>query len=223
MKRSVAAAIGVCGLAAAMAATARAQPLETITLSVEWEKAVIGPGETNVGHVVATVSPKIGSMVAWNTPPGTGQLGKLIGFLSSIFDLQNAGNALNGTLAWTVPSEFNVANKPGTPDGLGGINGTNAGQFLGNPNPNPNYSQQVTILNLTWKETSGVGAYDVLFATKLISAKVGLDVGLSSYVPENAVKIDGQGGFGVVPGPGVAMLAFAVPMLGRRRAREVMR
>ncbi len=220
MKRSVAAAVGVCGMAAAMAGGgAGAQPLETITLSVEWEKAVIGPGETNVGHIVATVSPQIGSMVAWNTPPGTGQPGKLIAFASVIFDLQNAGNALNGALAWTVPSEFNIANKPGTPDGNGGIKGTTAGQFVGNPNPNPNYNQQVTVLNLSWKETSSVGAYDVLFATKLTSAKVGLDVGLPGYVGENCVKIDGQGGFLVVPGPGVwaAMLAVPCVVLGRRR------
>jgi hypothetical protein len=209
--------------AAAIADTCtNAQPLETMTLSIEWDWPVISHGQTNTGKILATMSPKIGSTVAWNTPPGKGQPGILIAFMSASFDLQGISNALNGTLAWTIPAEFDIANKPGVPDGEGGIKGTITGQFIGNPNPfPPNTNQTVTILELEWTESAGGDSYEVNFASKMLTAKVGLDVGLSSIVGENAVKIDGQGGFNVIPAPSAIVLApLAVAGLTRRRRRS---
>lgn len=216
--RTMMGGVMACGLAM-VAGSAVAQPLEALTFTIEWDKAVISHGETNTGKVVATITPQIGAVTAWNTVPGTGQVGTLEAFASTIFDLLGKSNATNGALAWTVPADVNAANKPGTPGPDGGIVGTFAGQFSSAPILNLN--QAVTVLKLEWKESAGTGVYDVLFQSKMLTAKVFLDVGLSSWVGENCVKVDGQGGFSVVPGPGV--MGGLVVAFGLARRRRVVK
>ncbi len=207
-------------LGAGAASFAGAQPVESLTLTIEWDKPVIGPGETNTGKLLATVGPDLGTITAWNTKPGTGQAGTLKAFASAIFNFMGMENGLNGTFQWTIPAEFNISSKPGMMWPTGGAAGVNAGQFGHPANPQPNVNQTVTLLQFKWSETAGGGPYNVLFETELLSAKVYLDVGLAAWVGENAVKIDGEGGFMVIPAP--SAIAFAVPLFlvaGTRRRR----
>ncbi len=209
-------------LAASMGAAraAMAQPLESLTFSVEWEKAVIAPGETNTGQVLATVGPAIGATTAWNSPPGTGQLGAIKAFASTVFNLKNLQNGTNGLCYVTIPSEFNASTKPISDDGNGGFVGLNTGQIAFPANTNPNTNQTVAILNVAWKAADAPGGYEVIYATKSTSGKVFLDVGLAAWVGENAVRIDGQGGFAVIPAP--PTIAIIVPWLlaiGTRRRK----
>ncbi len=212
MKIRALAVLAVAGLAAAT----NAQPIETLTYSVEWDLASISSG-ANTGGVYVTITPDIGTTTAWNTKPGTGQAGKLMAFASSIMNLLNTQNGTNGALTWSVPTDVNAANLPGTDDGAGGIKLSQAGQFGPPVNPTPNTKQKVKILDLKW--TLGVlGNYDVSYATQSTSGKVFLDVGLSAWVGENAVKVDGKGGFSVTPAPAsLALLGLGGLVAGRRR------
>ena len=162
--RVLSAAAGVC---AALASVAVAQPIETIDFTVVWDKPEIGPGETNTGHVIATIGPKIGSIVAWNTPPGTGQAGKLLCFQSSTLDFVNVQNGLSGTIAWTVPSPLFNLGKLGSPDGNGGITGSKTYQNYFSE-PSPNFGQWLSVLDLEWTANGGGGAaYEVIYETKI--------------------------------------------------------
>lgn len=212
MKIRALAVLAVAGLAAAT----NAQPIETITYSVEWDQASI-TGGSNTGAVYATITPDIGTTTAWNTKPGTGQAGKLMAFASTIGNLVNTANGLNGTLDWTVPTDVNAANIKGTADGSGGIAGTQSGQFGPPVNPAPNTKQKVKILDLKW--TLGVaGNYSVSWDFNATSSKVFLDVGLASWVGENAAKVSGKGGFNVTPAPAsLALLGLGGLVAGRRR------
>ncbi len=195
---------------AGIASFARAQPLETLTLTIEWDKPTIGHGETNAGKLLATVGPEIGSVTAWNSAPGTGQAATLKAFGAAIFNFMGMENGLNGKFEWTIPTEFDPGS-PGEPWPTGGAKGVNTGQVGPPTNPSPNVNQTVTLLKFKWTESAGDGPYNVLFQTQLTAAKVPLDVGLPNWVAENAVKIDGQGGFTVIPTPAIG--AIGIPML----------
>jgi hypothetical protein len=206
------------GLFFALRATSFAQPLEQLTFSVVWDKAVIAHGETNTGKVMATIGPGIGTITAWNTLPGKGQTGIIEAFASAIFHFKGMENGLNGTFSWTIPVEFNFSSLPGVPWPTGGAMGVNAGQFGPPTYPNPNVKQTVTILEFAWHEVAGGGPYNVLFEAEATSAKVYLDVGLNSWVGENAVKLNGEGGFSVIPAASTAWPVVAgLAVLARRR------
>jgi hypothetical protein len=100
----------------------------TIKYTIKWEKTVIQTfGDTNKGEVFAEIIPGIGSTVAWTTPPGKGQPGKIMAFGSTIFDIINLEGGLSGTLQWTVPKPFDLFSLPGTNDGNRGIKEIHAG------------------------------------------------------------------------------------------------
>ncbi len=201
--------------------TARAQDT-TITFSIKWEKATIGQGETNTGGVWAEITPGIGSVIKWTTPPGKGQEGKILAFASSVFDTMNLLNGTKGTLQWTVPQAWNIASLPGVHDGQGGIAGSNAGQTGGGGlNPSPVLDNPVQILSLKWTEQTG-GSYDVNYGVKSLAGGMYLGIGLiPMWVPHKATfRVDGQDGFSVIPTPGaVTVVAFGLAAAMRRRRR----
>ena len=214
MKTRALAVLAVAGLAA----IAQAQDT-TISYSIVWDNAVIAPGGTNTGKVVAEIKPGIGSTIAWTTSPGKGQPGILKAFASTIFDTLNLLNGQNGTLSWTVPAALNVANLKGDPDGSGGIKGTNSGQ-VGLPiNPTPLTDNPITILNLSWTGNAGWMG-DVNFGLKTSSGKMFLDIGTTSpiWVGHNAtIRVDGQGGFSVPAPASMALLGLGGLVAARRR------
>lgn len=221
MKREQASRVlALIALVAGAGLVARAQyPIETITYSIEWEKAEIAPGETNTATVWATITPDIGTLCLWNPGGGgTGQAGILKSFASTIFDFVSVTNGDKGTITDAfVHKEFAITPDSITPIGTTGVK-AKAGQFGFPTNPNPNVSQSVAVLSFTWKAGDAGEAYDVLYATKSISAKVYLDVGLAVWVGENAFKVDDQGGFTVTPAP--SAISLVVPLLwvvGNRR------
>lgn len=213
------ACVALVGVAAGLFAGLALGQDTTMSYSITWDKPTIENGQTNTGAVWVTIAPGIGSSVQWTTPPGKGQPGTIEAFASSVFDTMNLLNGSNGQLSWTVPTEFNVAGLPGTPDGNGGISGTSAGQLSGGGgiNPNPNVSNPVKLLNLQWK-AEAAGAYDVNYGLKSLTGKMFLNIGISNWVGHNATfRVDGQGGFSVIPVPSAAAaFGFGVLILGRR-------
>ncbi len=208
--------IFMAGLAVCVAGAASGQLTAKLTYTIEWDKGP-QPGVPATGAVYATIDPEIGKSIQWFTPPGTGQLGTLKAFASSIFNFVNVQNGTTGTLSWTVPPEFNLANKPGTPDGNGGILATNAGQFGPPINTSPVVTNKVKLLNLAWL-TTDFTMRTVEFKTKATSGKVFLDVGLAAWVGQNCELIDGSGSFLIMPTPsGLALVGIAGVMAARRR------
>lgn len=216
MKTRALAVLAVAGLAA----VAQAQDT-TMTYSIVWDKASINPGETNTGKVVVEIKPGIGSTILWTTAPGKGQAGILKAFASSIFDTLSVLNGNQGTLAWTVPAALGVAGIPGTSNGAGGITGTNAGQVAPPLNPTPVLDNPITVLNISWTGNAGFSG-DVNYGIKSSSGKMFLDIstgGNPIWVGHNATsRVDGQGGFTVVPAPAsMALLGLGGLVAARRR------
>ena len=83
--------------------------------------------------------------------------------------------------------------------------------------------QSVTVLKIAWKAPAITDGFDVMYSTKVTAGKVFLDIGTTSpkWVGENAVKIDGQGGFTVLPAPGAgfAFIGAVVALQSARRRR----
>jgi MYXO-CTERM domain-containing protein len=212
MKTRALSVLAVVGLAS----VANAQAIEGITYVIEWTNASISSG-ANTGAVYAILDPGVGTASAWNTPPGKGQAGTIKAFASSIFDTLSVSNGTNGTLAWAVPANMNLANIPGSSNGAGGITGSNAGQLGPPSNTAPVVDNKVKILDLTWT-LNVAGNYTVQYAVKSTSGKVYLDVGLASWVGENAVRTDKGGSFNVTPAPAsLALLGLGGLIVGRRR------
>jgi hypothetical protein len=212
MKTRLFAVLAVAGIAAA----ANAQDT-TITYTIKWDNASINNGGTNTGAVYAEITPGIGSAVKWTTAPGKGQAGTIEAFASSVFDTLNLLNGSNGALSWTVPAALNVAGIPGSANG-GGIAGTNAGQVGKTLNPNPVLDNPIKLLDLSWTDTTG-GTYDVNYGIKSASGKMFLNIGIANWVGHNATfRVDGQGGFSVVPAPAsMALLGLGGLVAARRR------
>lgn len=216
----IARSIACLAASAGVATIAHTQPIESLTFSVVWDKSVIAPGETNTGAVRATIWPEIGTVTAWNTYPGTGQLGKLLGFAKAKLDLHNLANALEGTLAWSIAKPLALGSL-GVPDGNGGISGASMWQHW-QTLPSPNFDQSLDLLELTWTHTGSASTpFEVKFEVESFIAKVYLDVGLSVWIDENAVKLDGQGGFSVIPAPSPLWASgpIALAVTNRRRRR----
>ncbi len=215
MKRSLSTSFVSAILASAC--SAHAQPIETLTFSIEWENDVTPTNPTAKGAVWATISPEIGAAVAWNTGAGKGQAATLLAFAFSLFDTINSKNGSTGTLAWTVPNKVNGPNKQGTPDGNGGITGTLSGQFAPPLNYDPILDQKVKLLGLAWT-TNDFSSRSVEFATRVAWGKVYIEVpGISAWIGEGAVVADGSGGFLVVPVPPVLGVLMALVAAARRR------
>ncbi len=207
----------MAGLAVSLASAASGQLTAKLTYTIEWNSGP-QPGVAAKGAVYATIDPEIGKEIQWFTPPGTGQLGTLKAFASSIFNFVNVENGETGTLSWTVPASFNIANKPGTPDGSGGILGVNAGQFGPPVNTNPVVTNKVKLLDLEWL-TTDFTMRAVEFKTNATSGKVYLDIGLTAWVGQNAELVNGSGGFFIFPSPsgGVVLGVGMLAMVRRRR------
>ncbi len=209
----------MAGLIALTAGSASGQFTATLNYTIEWENAP-SPGVAAKGAVWATIDPEVGTAIQWLTPPGTGQLGPIKAFAATIFDVGNAQNATTGTLSWTLTKEFNSANKPGTPDGDGGIVAVYAGQFGPLVNPNPVVTTKVKLLDLEWSTDDFSNPRFVEFTTKAAKGWVWLDVGLMSgyWVGQKCNLVDGSDGFWVVPAPsGLALMGLASVACGRRR------
>ncbi len=205
-----------CGLAA------HAQDV-TITYSVKWDFQVIQGGGTNTGAIYATIDPGLGSTIKWTTPPGKGQPGILKAFASGIFDLMNTLNGTEGTLSWTIPTTWNIAQQPGTPDGNGGFKGGNVGQIGFPLNPTPNMENPVKLADLKWVDTGDAFNGLIEYTTKVASSKVYLDIGTTNpiWVGHNATNIvNGVGMFGVsVPTPAACSVIGAGALVASRRRR----
>lgn len=175
---------------------------QQVIYTIQWDTPVLESGVAN-GAVFLTAAPPIGQEIWCYMPCGGGgfppatAISKAIA--SSILDLVNIQNGATGVLSWTVPSDFNAGNMMGTPDGNGGILKSQAGQFGPPVNQNPNTNSTVKILDLTWDPLGDYSQRVVEFQTKSTSAKVYVDVGLVSWVGDNAKRIDGKGGFLVRP------------------------
>lgn len=198
-------------------------PIETLTFSIEWDQPVIAPGQTNTGAIYATLGPEIGTITAWNSKPGNGEPGILMAFASTIFNFTGLQNSTEGKLAWTTASEFTTAGIPPTSDGKEGFFAASLGQFGMPVNTSPNIKQKVKLVDVSWTASLSPlpsEPYEVLYATKASSAKVFLEVGLIAWVGENAVKVDGQGGFAVTPAPATLALALPLALTTRRKRRQ---
>ena len=204
-----------CVAGAALAGSALGQLTPTFTYTIEWENTPL-PGVAAKGAVYSNCE-EIGKEIQWFTPPGTGQWGTAKAFASTIFNLVNVQNAATGSLNWTLPPEFNT-NSPGNSDGNGGIKGVNAGQVGFPGNPNPIVTKKLKILYLSWTTTDFSTMRFVEWTTQATSGKVFLDVGLAAWVGQNVIKVDGSGGFWVVPAPsGLALVGLAGVAAARRR------
>ncbi len=191
-------------------------PEVTITYSIVWDGESSPSSPSVKGAVWATISPEVGTAVTVMQFPYF--KGSLAAFASSIFDVNNAQNGATGMLAWTVPSEFNVANLPGIPDGTGGIQGAQAGQFPYPKNPSPVINNAVELLELEWSTSDFGVARFVEFTTSVLSCKAYVDIGLSSWIGAKCTPADGSGGFWVVPAPsGMALMGLAGVAAARRR------
>ncbi len=176
---------------------------QQVIYTIQWDQPVLESGVAT-GAVFLTADPPIGYEI-WcylpcgggGFPPNATAVSKAIA--SSILDFINIQNGATGVLSWTVPSEFNVASKPGTPDGTGGIKQSQAGQFGIPVNSSPNTSSTVKLLELEWDPLGDYSERVVEFQTKSTSAKVFVDVGLVAWVGDNAKRIDDTGGFLVRP------------------------
>ncbi len=198
------------------AGSALGQLTPTFTYSIEWENAP-SPGVPAKGAVYANCE-EIGKAIQWFTPPGTGQWGTAKAFASTIFNLVNMQNATTGELYWSVPPELDSAVNKGTSDGNGGITASQAGQFGPPVNTNPVVTKKVKVLNLSWTTTDFSTMRFVKWTTKATSGKVFLDVGLAAWVGQNVIKVDGSGGFWVVPAPsGLGLVGLAGVVTTRRR------
>jgi len=216
----------MCGVVVACAGGTQAQPIESITFSIEWEKPSIQFGETNTAKVFATITPDIGTQTKWNTSPGKGQAGVLKAFASSVMDWKSVQNGAKGSIALDPNPVFlpmgPIPIEP-MPDGQGGFKGLPLGQVAFPLNPAPNTDQKVWLFDFHWTANLGpvpTSPYVVEYTTSALSAKVFLDIGTTSpvWVGENAVKIDGQGGFTVVPAPGIVVCGlFAIGVCVQRR------
>ncbi len=213
--------VGTVGAILVVAGAAHGQyPKAEIAFTIEWERTVIAPGESNAATVRATLWPDIGATVTWHrSGTGTGVPGTLKSFANAIFSLKNVSNGLSGEIVNAkVPDEFVNSPNPITPDGNGGLN-VQAGQQQFPFNPNPNVGQSVVVLTFEWLAKGAGQWYDVMYAIKSTSGKVFLDVGLTPWVGENATRFDGQGGFTVTPAPPATLLLAlgAVVCTHRRR------
>ncbi len=205
-----------CVAGAALAGSALGQLTPTFTYTIEWENAPL-PGVAAKGAVYSNCE-EIGKEIQWLTPPGTGQWGTAKAFASSVFSIVNVQNATTGWISWTVPAEFQASGKTGQSDGNGGIVGVNAGQISPPMNPNPVVAKKVKVLDLSWTTTDFSTMRFVEWTTKATSGKVYLDVGLAGWVGQNVIKVDGSGGFWVVPAPsGMALMGLAGVAATRRR------
>jgi hypothetical protein len=213
---------GIALALAAGAAHAQSGPTPEITFTIEWQGEVVSPSSPTIkGFVYADLYPDPGTIIYIQGPlPGKGQNGEVKTFASSILDLLNLQNGLTGTLNWTVPPEFGIAGLPGTPDGNGGITGSTAGQFGPPINPNPVITGKAKVLELTWT-TSDFTFRNVLFGTNAKSGKVFADVGLpnGAWIGASATILNGQGGFSVIPAPGLLATLCAGVFLAARRRR----
>ncbi len=212
----VAAVVAASAGGVGVVGSAGAQLTPTFTYTIEWENAPL-PGVAAKGGVYVMCE-EIGKDIQWFTPPGTGQWGEAKAFASTIYSVVNVQNATTGTLSWTVPAEFSISQKPGDGDGNGGISSIHGGQFGPPLNTNPVVDNKVKVLTLEWMTTDFSTYRFVEWTTKATSGKVYLDVGLSAWVGQNVIKVDGSGGFWVVPAPGgLALMGLAGVAAMRRR------
>lgn len=215
----------VLAASVALPASSHAQQTVTLTYSVAWDKSQIAPGEANQGAIVCTIEPALGSTIAWTTPPGTGQLGTLQAFASSIFSLMNAGNGLKGNVSYAVPTSLNLSQGPGkNPDEFGNIKGLQAGQFGPPVNPIPVYDNPIVICNIEWKAFAAASEpYEVAYFASSTSGKVYLDVGLPSgtwVAQKGTLQSAAPSGFIVTPGPGSVSTLLLGLGVGAARVRR---
>jgi hypothetical protein len=170
------------------------------------------------GAVWAEFSPPIGSQAIWDTPPGSGQPSNVEAFAMSRGDLLNVLNGAPGLLQWSVPASLNIANKPGTPDGNGGISKTQAGQFGAPAEPDPVLDNPIRILDLAWSSDDPTPR-TVAFRFDCEITKIYLDYGLGGWVGDKWFAIDSPDtGFEVVPAPAAwALVLLGLPRQARRR------
>lgn len=204
---------------AGLASIATAQPIETINFALQWDQSVLTSGVAT-GSVYAFITPELGTNVAWNSLPGKGQPATLLSFGASVIDLLNLQNGLSGGLGWTVPSDVNFANIPGTPDGLGGIKGTTA-MYMDGIIPNPNPPNPTKILDLVWDPQGDYSPRTVEYKVSPVTGKVflSLEANPTTKVGENAVLIGSQSSFQVIPAPAAAFVLAGGGLIAPRRKR----
>ncbi len=203
----------------AAAIHAHAQPIEQIEYSIVWDKPVLMPGEVQTGHVWLKASPDIGSVVQWNTSPGTGQPATLMAIASSFIEIQNIANGLTGEIIQIWLDSGWDSGGAGMPPDPNGNWKTNFGQFGKPVNQNPNTNAAVSPYHFVWDPTGDYTPREVTYGINPTSGKVYLEVpGLSAWVGENAVKLGSQASFQVVPAPPSFMLILlGCGALGARR------
>lgn len=219
MKHRAFLAVGIAAVSV-FAAPVRAQPF-FFKYSLKWEEPNLVTGEVK-GSVNIEITPEFGSTVTWTMGAhGKGQPGTLKAFASSILDLANILNGTKGTLAWTVPSEFTGNGLPGTPNGNGGITGSNAGQAGFPFNPEPNIDNPVKVLDLLWKlnDPAFVGTVDYQVSPK--SGKAFIDIGVSQWVAGAAELSGSSASFEIPAGSTLAAFGFGLAVLTQRRRERV--
>jgi len=205
--------------------SAHAQVIEAMQFELVWDQNVMTPGSgINHGTIYAKLSPEIGSMGAWNTPPGTGQVGPIEAYASSKVNLLNLENGLSGDLWWWSPSWGTLVNLPGTPDGQGGIFESHYGQAGKTVNPNPLTENTVPILYLSWDAQGDYTPRTVTYETVGTSAKVYLSItlpnGQTAWAAEKAEFSGMKTSFQVIPAPAAALVIGGCGLISQRRRRS---
>jgi hypothetical protein len=205
----------------AASAAAAANGREAVSFTIKWDKAVVAPGEVQTGSVWAEFAPGVGELAIWNTPGG-GESAIVAAFASSQGNLLNILNGATGALTWTVPEALNIAMKPGTADGQGGIKGSSAGQFGPPANPDPITDNPIRILDLAWATDNGTPR-PIAYRFDALATKIFLDVPSFQWTPDPWIPVDSPDtAFEVIPGPG-AIAGLGLAALVRRRRRPVTR
>jgi hypothetical protein len=193
-----------------LATSARGQ--KTVTLRIEYEHAVLQPGQSQTVRVWAFYEPGYGSLVPWTTPPGSGQLGFVSGLNDASLSVLSIANGETGAYS-NLQINLHPLGSVGTPV-AGGVQGIFVGQFEPILVSNP-----IWIWSATWTPFD-YSPRSVTLATQA-TKPVGmfLQIGLGFPSRDEWMPIDTERSFQVVPAPGIIPLLAVVGLLAVRRRR----
>lgn len=194
----------------AMAATRTGA--QTVVLTLEFERAVVHPGEVQRLAVSASFKPGVGAVVPWSTPPGTGQPAWVAGFSHAMLDVLNAGNGETGTYSGLAVN-LSALGSAGVSAG-GGVQGITA--FQGPP---LNASNPIRLWTAVWTPHDYEPRTVVLTTHPTSPAGIFLQVIGGSGLPvlDEWTAIGVNASFQVVPAPGAPVVLGALALARRRK------
>ena len=187
---------------------------EEVYFDIEYEHAVLQPGQAQTITVSASFAPPLGGHAIWDTHGGTGQVGQVIALNDAYFNLLNVFNAHTGVYS-NPATNMSIYSFPGIPSG-GGVSMISVGQFdsieIGNP---------VWLWRATWTPIDYNPRVVTLRTEAIVPIDIFLYVGLAFEVPDAWTTFDDEASFQIVPAPGVTVTLLAGALLAARRRRPV--